>query len=143
MSEPGSERALLDFGDDTDLSTPVEKPKVDTDTIRKVSENAGFRQTDVTKPIEQPKKPAAKPAKAAKAKESTEHVNAGLPKRSRKRSSKVHPFTTRLDAATYCAIYEIAEKENLGLGEVIHKAMTALNGGPLKEPDVQPNSDSK
>lgn len=100
MSEP-KQRPALDFGGLDD--EPAKHTRIDPETIKEVSRAAGFHET--AKSIaDAPVKRRAK----------------------RKRSPRVIPFSVRLDQLTYDRIYDTAEAENLTIGEVIERAMTAL-----------------
>ena len=46
-----------------------------------------------------------------------------LPKRTRRKTGRVHQFSTRINRATYEAIYEYADREEITLGETIERAM--------------------
>ena len=121
MSGNDEERAKLDFGTDLDLE---EKPALDPATIRQVSERAGFRNTEA---------PANSPARKQKTTSKAQRpvTTEPLPKRrTRRRTGRIHQFATRLDEATYRAIYETADREDITLAEVIEQAMTALINQP-------------
>ena len=122
MNEPEKERAKLDFGDAVESSVP-EKPVVDPETIREVSARVGFRKTGVQATRKASGKRATPPRAVA-----------GLPKRTRRKTGRVHQFSTRINRATYEAIYEYADYEGITLGETIERAMVSLNGGSLKKP---------
>ena len=122
MSEPEKERAKLDFGDDEKIAVS-EKPAIDPETIRGVSARVGFRKTGIQATRKASGKGAAPPRAVA-----------GLPKRTRRKTGRVHQFSTRIDRATYEAIYKYADHAEITLGETIERAMVSLNGGPLKKP---------
>ena len=122
MNERDEERARLNFGDDEESTVP-EKPVINPEEIREVSAQSGFRKTGVHTTRKISRRGTATPRAAA-----------NLPKRTRRKTGRVHQFSTRINRATYEAIYEYADREEITLGETIERAMIALNGGPLKEP---------
>ena len=126
MKQLDEERAKLDFGDD-DEKAMLGKPVISPDTIREISARAGFRKTGVQ----------ATP-KTSEGKTPTPRAAANLPKRTRRKTGRVHQFSTRINKTTYEAIYEYADREAITLGETIERAMVALNGGPLKKSDNLP-----
>ena len=120
------ERAKLDFGDDEENAMPG-RPVMSPDTIREVSAQAGFRKTS-----------AQATRKASEGKPATPRAAANLPKRTRRKTGRVHQFSTRIKKTTYEAIYKYADREDITLGETIERAMVSLNGGPLKKSDNLP-----
>ena len=122
MNESEKKRAKLDFGDDEKIAVS-EKPAIDPETIRGVSARVGFRKTGIQATRKASGKGAAPPRAVA-----------GLPKRTRRKTGRVHQFSTRIDRATYEAIYKYADHAEITLGETIERAMVSLNGGPLKKP---------
>ena len=117
------ERAKLDFGDDIKSAVP-ENTVINPETIRAVSARAGFRKTGLNTRRKGPGGGTATP-----------RALANLPKRTRRKTGRVHQFSTRINKATYEAIYEYAYRQQITLGEAIERAMVALNAGPLKKPD--------
>ena len=128
MSGQGEERAKLDFGGDLD---DEDKPALDADAIRAVSEQAGFVKTETPATPAKPKTTTPRKKKAASKPKSEQATD--LPKRARRKTGRIHQFATRLDEQTYRAIYEIADRENITLAEVITNSVTALCDGTLPE----------
>ena len=123
MNGQDDERAILDFGDGEERAGPG-KPVINPETIREVSAQSGFRKTGVHATRKASGKTLVTPRAAAK-----------LPKRARRKTGRIHQFSTRISRATYEAIYDYADREEITLGETIERAMVSLNGGPLKKPD--------
>ena len=122
MNGQDDERAKLDFGDYEERAVP-EKPVINPKAIREVSAQSGFRKTGVHTT-----------RKASGGRAATPRAVANLPKRTRRKTGRVHQFSTRINRATYEAIYEYADREDITLGETIERAIVSLNAGPLKEP---------
>ena len=122
MNKRDDERAKLDFGDEEESAVP-KKPVINPETIREVAAQSGFRKTDVHAT-----------RKASGGETATPRAAANLPKRTRRKTGRVHQFSTRINRATYEAIYEYADREEITLGETIERAMVSLNGGPFKKP---------
>ena len=122
MNERDEERAKLDFGGGDESAVP-EKPAINPEAIREVAAQSGFRKTD-----------AHTTRKSSGGETATPRAAAKLPKRTRRKTGRVHQFSTRINRTTYEAIYEYADREEITLGETIERAMVSLNGGPLKEP---------
>ena len=125
MKGQGDERAKLDFGDEDVKSAVPENPVINPETIREVAAQAGFRKTNFNTT-----------RKASGGGTATPRAVANLPKRTRRKTGRVHQFSTRINKATYEAIYEYADREQITLGEAIERAMVSLNGGPLKKTDT-------
>ena len=123
MNATDEERAKLDFGNVDERAVP-EKPVVNPETIREISAQAGFRKTA-----------GHTTRKASGRGTTTPRASANLPKRTRRKTGRVHQFSTRIDRATYEAIYEYADHEQITLGETIERAIVSLNNDLLKKPD--------
>ena len=122
MNKREDERAKLNFDDNEESAVP-EKPVINPEEIREVSAQSGFRKTGAHRAHKISKRGTATPRAAA-----------NLPKRTRRKTGRVHQFSTRINRATYEAIYEYADREDITLGETIERAMVSLNGGAIKKP---------
>lgn len=100
-------RAKLNF--DADDETGDELPLVDPEAIRKAAMAAGFRPTS----------PAPAPTATATPLE--------IKRRTRRRTTRVHQFNTRLTAETVQAIHAYADTHDVTIADVIERAMLALN----------------
>lgn len=101
-------RAKLDFGVDDELVD--ELPPVDPEAIRKAASAAGFRSTNLS--------PTPTPATASAAPD--------IKPRTRKKTTRVHQFNTRLRAETVQAIHAYADAHDVTIADVIERAIEAL-----------------
>lgn len=107
-----SKRATIDFGDDLDEAPPE---AVAPHVVKEASARAGFRETASSPAPSAPRR--AQPSSADKP---------PLRRGTRRRTGRVHQFSTRLRRETLEAIYKYADAEEISLAEVIERAMAAL-----------------
>ena len=102
-------RAKLNFGTDDEMDDELHP--VDPEAIRKAASAAGFRSTN---PV-----PAPTPATASAALD--------IKRRTRRKTTRVHQFNTRLRGETLQAIHAYADAHDVTIADVIEHALEALD----------------
>jgi hypothetical protein len=108
-----SKRTKIDFGDDLDDAPPA---PIEPHVVKAASARAGFRETA-----------SPPPQKASGQAPSASEEKPVVRRGARRRTGRVHQFSTRLSKETLEAIYQYADAEDISLAEVIERAMDALH----------------
>ncbi len=111
-----NDRAKLDFGLEDDPAS--EPPPLDPGVIKAVTQQAGYVETP---------KSARKPAAKASPRSKPEPAEPVLKRRGgRPKTGRIHLFSARIRADTNNAIYDYADRHEITLGEVLERAVSAL-----------------